>query len=187
MRSEAFHKPILIGESLRRRSYIRLMTRWFGTVSMADIETAFGLSRAQARRVLRTAGGDQIDGVATGDAAVFLDHLRSQTASNRLQNGVGIDFGVPVEEGDPLTGPPVREEVLKAILEALRYRRNAVSIAYAGREKVSDPIILPGEIGPHSETAPYPCLGPWTQCIPRFRALAHDGGEAGGRAFLCSA
>jgi hypothetical protein len=85
------------------------MTRWFGTVSMANIQTAFGLSRAQAHRVLRTAGGDQTDGVATGDASVFLDHLRSQTASNRLQNGVGIDFGVPVEEGGPLTGPPVRE------------------------------------------------------------------------------
>jgi WYL domain len=122
------------------------MTRWFGTVSMADIEIAFGLSRAQAHRVLRTAGDDPMDGVATGDATVFLDHLRSQTASNRLQNGVGIDFGVPVEEGDLLTGPPVREEVLKVILAALRYRRNAVSIAYSGREKVSDRIISPGRL-----------------------------------------
>jgi hypothetical protein len=139
-------KNALIGEALRRRSFIRLMTRWFGTVSMADIEIAFGLSRAQAHRVLRTAADDPIDGVGTGDAAVFLDHLRSQTASNRLQNGVGIDFGVPVEEGDLLTGPPVREEVLKAILAALRYRRNAVSIAYAGRERVSDRIISPGRL-----------------------------------------
>jgi hypothetical protein len=113
---------------------------------MADIELAFGLSRAQAHRVLRTAAEDPIDGVGTGDAAVLLDHLRSQTASNRLQNGVGIDFGVSVEEGDLLTGPPVREEVLKAILAALRYRRNAVSIAYAGRERVSDRIISPGKL-----------------------------------------
>ena len=30
-------------------------------------------------------------------------------------------------------------------------------------------------------------LGPWTQCIPGFRALAHDGSEAGRGALICSA
>jgi hypothetical protein len=61
---------VLVGESLRRRSFIRLMRHWHGTVSMADIETAFGLSRAQAHRVLRAARDDPVDGVAIGDAAV---------------------------------------------------------------------------------------------------------------------
>ena len=122
------------------------MRHWHGTVSTADIETAFGLSRAQAHRVLRAARDDPVDGVAIGDAAVFLAHLRSQTASDSLQSGLGISFGVPVEEGDLLTRPPVREDVLRAILEALRYRRSAVSIAYAGRDQVSDRIISPARL-----------------------------------------
>ena len=127
MRSERFpkRKMFLVGEPLRRRSFIRLMRHWHGTVSTADIQTAFGLSRAQAHRILRAARDDPVDGVAIGDAAVFLAHLRSQTASDSLQSGLGISFGVPVEEGDLLTRPPVREDVLRAILEALRTAKGA--------------------------------------------------------------
>jgi hypothetical protein len=122
------------------------MAHWLDAVSMADIEVAFGLSRAQAHRVLRAARDDLVDGVAMGDAKTFLDHLRSQTASDRLQSGLGTDFGIPIEEGDLLTRPPVREEVLKAVLEALRYRHTALSIAYIGRENVSDRMISPGRL-----------------------------------------
>jgi hypothetical protein len=44
-------KDPLIGELLRRRSFIRLMTHWLDAVSMPDIENAFGLSRAPRRIV----------------------------------------------------------------------------------------------------------------------------------------
>ena len=118
------------------------MRHWHGTVSIADIETAFGLSRAQAHRVLRAARDDPIDGVAIGDAAVFLAHLRSQTASDSLQSGLGISFGVPVEEGDLLTRPPVREDVLRAILEAWRYDR----VGSPGERYSRDPV--PESTGP---------------------------------------
>jgi predicted DNA-binding transcriptional regulator YafY len=59
---------------------------------------------------------------------------------------LSIDFGVPIEDGHQLTRPPVREEVLKPILETLRYRRNAASIAYVGRATASDRIISPGRL-----------------------------------------
>jgi hypothetical protein len=138
---------------------------------MPDIENAFGLSRAQAHRVLREAKDDPVDGVAIGDPAVFLDHLRSQTASDRLQSGLGVCFGVPVEEGDLLTRPPIRGGVLKVLLEALRYRRTAVSIAYAGRERVSDRIVSPGRLV---------CV------LKRHHVRAWDHGQNGYRDFVLS-
>jgi hypothetical protein len=138
---------------------------------MEDVETAFGLSRAQAHRVLQSARSDPIDGVAVGDPAVFLEHLRAQTASDRLQSGLGVRFGVPVEEGDVLTRPPVREDVLKILLGALRYRRTSASIAYAGRERVSDRIVSPSRL---------------VYIFSRYHLRAWDHGRKGYRDFVLS-
>jgi hypothetical protein len=120
---------------------------------------------------LREAKDDPVDGVAIGEPAVFLDHLRSQTASDRLQNGLGVCFGISIEEGDLLTRPPIREGVLKVVLEALRYRRAAVSIAYAGRERVSDRIVSPGKL---------------VYILKRYHIRAWDHGRMGYRDFVLS-
>jgi hypothetical protein len=130
-----------LGETLRRVAFIRLIARWLGKPTVSDIQEAFGLSLAQAYRVL----GAALDGTMetqTGDARSVLDFLRAQSLSNKLQTGLGLQFGIAVEDVDAQMLPRLSEDITREILHAIRAKR-ALSVAYTARKGTSDRVISP--------------------------------------------
>ena len=135
-------REYLFGESLRRVSFVRLITRWLGKPTAPDLEEAFDLSQAQAYRVLKAARDRASVETETGDARVMLDFLRAQSLSDRLEAGIGLKFGVAVEDVDALLLPPLPDVIIREILQALRNKK-ALSIAYTARTSTSDRVISP--------------------------------------------
>lgn len=133
------------GEDLRRISFVRLIARWLGKPVAPDLEEAFGLSQAQAYRVLKAARESTNSEIGTDDACKMLDFLRAQSLSDRVQAGIGLTFGIALEDVEALMLPPLPEFVTQVILRSIRNKR-AVAIAYTGRTNTSDRVISPTQL-----------------------------------------
>jgi predicted DNA-binding transcriptional regulator YafY len=158
------------GEELRRVSFIRLITRWLGKPMAADIEEAFGLSPAQAYRVLKAAHGNASIKVETEDACLMLDFLRAQSLSDRLHVGIGLKFGIGVDDVDAQMLHPLSNIIVEKILESF-HNKKSLTIAYMGRKGASDRLVSPTQL---------------VHVLNRYHIRAWDHGKRGFRDFLLS-
>lgn len=101
----------------------------------------------------------------------MLDLLRGQSLSDGLQPGLGLNFGVLVEDVDTLTVPPVPDTIAAEVLRALHPPKAALSIAYIGRKGTSERVISPTRL---------------VHVYNRYHLRAWDHGARGYRDFVLS-
>jgi hypothetical protein len=130
------------GEDLRRISFVRLIAQWLGKPAAIDLQEAFGLSRAQAYRVLKDAEEVSGGGTPMGEASAVIDFLRAQHLCDRLRAGLGLNSRINIEDIDASLLPPLPGSTVEVILRAMRSKKTIV-MAYAGRKGASDRLISP--------------------------------------------
>jgi hypothetical protein len=139
-------------EGLRRAAFVEFALRWFGRVTQPVFMKAFRLGPATASKAfgdfmaarpgaMSKAGHDFRSGTAfrprlvRGTSEEFLGVLRGQVIAHKAHGASEFWFSnVSIEDADRATEPPLSEEVLELLMQALD-RKLDLHLNYASRSR----------------------------------------------------